>query len=587
MIREERRCGILKKFKLIKNSLIWQFFVLVVILLFVILLDILITNGVIKNIIQKNTENSNEKIMQQINSKTNEYYNSIFNIMTLISYEQTTYNYFTQNSLDRINNYNDLVSILSNTMMVQEDIAGISMYDSKLNIIVNEGKKFDHFQKVENVKGICFSNVFRANSMSESYYIVSYPVYDLKNQNYDKQLGMIVFLMKTNRFSTYLKDSQITKNAHIYLLDTQNTIIAFEGDNKADILQVSKMVSNKDFYVKSIEQKDTGWRIVSIIPKNELSSGMDIVKSAIFITYFITFLSLLLLIYFCYLIILRPLHKVDLFVKRSAEHPLERVKIQGANEISMLADNLNNMLNERDAMSEKLRQSQRIIYETELARKQIQVLAYRNQINPHFLYNTFDCIRAMALYYEVEDIAEITMALSKVFRYAIKGENIVNVQDEVNYIREYAKIINYRFAGKIRVDINMEEEARTKNVIKLILQPIVENSVFHGLEEKMEDGLVKVIITTMQENRLKFVVTDNGCGMEQDKVDQIIYRMKRHSLSKSSEQDSIGLMNIYQRLRLFYGENMSFFIASTLGEGTTVTIIILDQVMTGGNDEHV
>ncbi len=577
----------LKRFWKVRNSLIWQFFVVVSILLFVILLDILITNSVIKSIIQKNTVTSNEKIMQQIDAKTKEFYNSIFNIMTLVSYEQTTYNYFTQDSLDRINNYDDLVSILSNTMMISEDIAGIAMYDHQMNKVVSQGKRFDHFQKVSMVEGILFSDIFRANSSSDSYYTVSYPVYDIKNQNYNKKIGLLVFLMKTNRFSTYLQDARMTLNSHVYLLDTQNAIIAFEGDNKADILAEEKMANSKHTYVKVIKQKDTGWSIVSIIPVKELSDGMDTVKSAIFVTYLITFLSLILLIYFCYLIILRPLHKVDLFVKRSVENPLERVKINGTNEISKLADNLNHMLDERDAMNEKLRHSQRIIYETELTKKQMQVLAYRNQINPHFLYNTFECIRAMALYYDVDDIAEITMALSKVFRYAIKGENIVSVQDEINYIREYAKIINYRFAGKIQIELDVAEEALSRKVIKLILQPIVENSVFHGLEEKLEDGFVRVKVSALEGGKLQFVVSDNGCGMEEDKLEKIMYRMKRHSMTKSAENDSIGLMNIYQRLRLFYGADMALTVKSAPNMGTTVEITVLDNLEKGDEERDV
>lgn len=577
----------LKKNGKIKSSLLWQFITLVIILLFIIIMDILITNGIVKNIMQANTKSSNEKIMQQINAKTKEFYNSICNIMTLISYVQTSYNYFTQDNLSRITNYDDLVSILANTMMIQDDIAGISMYDSKMNKIAGSGKNFEQFKKVNLVKEISFSNIFRANSTSESYYMVSYPVYDLKNQNYDKQIGMIVFLMKTNKFSTYLEDAQITENSQVYLLDTKNAIIACEGNNKADILLEERMKNNKEFYVKIVDQKDTGWRIVSIIPSKELYSGMDIVKSEIFTTYMVTFLTFSLLTYFCYLLILRPLHKVDLFIKRSAEFPFERVKISGTNEIGMLADNLNHMLDERDSMNEKLRQSQRVIYETELAKKQMQVLAYRNQINPHFLYNTFDCIRAMALYYEIDDIAELTMALSKVFRYAVKGENVVMIGEEVNYIKEYAKIINYRFAGKIQIEIDMEEKVQSKSVIKLILQPIVENSVFHGLEQKLENGRVKVKIGAIPDGRLKFVISDNGCGIEKEKIDKILYQMKRYSLSRSSENDSIGLINIYQRLRLFYGDDMDFSIESTVGIGTTVTIIVLDQVGTGGREADV
>ena len=225
-------------------------------------------------------------------------------------------------------------------------------------------------------------------------------------------------------------------------------------------------------------------------------------------------------------------------------------------------------------MSEKLRHAQRDLYETELAKQQMQVLAYRNQINPHFLYNTFECIRAMALYYDADEIAEITMALSRIFRYSIKGNNIVTVEEEMANIREYAKIIFYRFGGRIQVAIEVEEEAKKRNMLKLIIQPVVENSIFHGLEQKLDNGLVTVHARVDENDMLEVEVKDDGCGMEQEQVDQLLYQIKRQSLHRSSQKDSIGLANICHRLGLFYGDKADFTIESSPGKGTRVIIRI-------------
>ena len=126
---------------------------------------------------------------------------------------------------------------------------------------------------------------------------------------------------------------------------------------------------------------------------------MTIVRGSILVIYLFTLGGLVLLLFFCYFIIIRPIRRVDLFVKNNVAYPTRRLTVEGTDEISVLAGNLNHMLDEKDEMSEQLRQSQRILYETELTKQQMQLLAYRNQINPHFLYNTFECIRAMALYY--------------------------------------------------------------------------------------------------------------------------------------------------------------------------------------------
>lgn len=558
----------------IKNSLFRQFFVIVILLLFCMAGSYVLTNRVVKNLIRKNTETSNDKILHQIDAKTSEFHNSLYNILTLLAYEQTAYDYFSQDRLDRLNEYENLISLLSNTMMIQNDIAGITLYDAQKSKLAGVGKDFDVFARIEMVSKLTYSNVFRPNSSSEAYFMVFYPVYDLLNGNYDKQLGMIVFLMKASKFSSYLADSAITENEQLFLVDRNNVVIAGDGDQEFQRLDEDKLESMPEQFIQVVDQKETGWRIVSIIPVRELYSGMSIVRSSILVIYLFTLGGLVLLLCFCYFIVIRPIRRVDLFVKNNVAYPTRRLEVEGTDEISVLAGNLNHMLDEKDDMSEKLRQSQRILYETELAKQQMQVLAYRNQINPHFLYNTFECIRAMALYYDADEIAEITMALSRIFRYSIKGDNVVTVSEEMGNIREYAKIIHYRFGGRIRVDVRMDKEAEDMELIKLILQPIVENSIFHGLEQKLEDGLVTVKAECFREKWLRFTVEDDGCGMEQEAVDRLMYQMKRQSLHRSSSKDSIGLANIYQRLQLFYGACAEFRMNSTPGKGTVVEIII-------------
>ena len=305
-----------------------------------------------------------------------------------------------------------------------------------------------------------------------------------------------------------------------------------------------------------------------------MNSSMDDGKKFVTIAYVLAFALLILLVWFCYKRFVGPLHQVDLFIQKIVDRPEERMEIGREDEIGTVVQSLNHMLDARQKMNQEIQESQRRMYEAEIAKKQLQVLAYRNQINPHFLYNTFECICSMALYYEVDDIAEITMALSKVFRFAVKGENIVSVEEEVSYIREYAKIIDYRFMGKIDVDIEMEDAVKEKRVIKLMLQPLVENAVFHGLEQKLEDGEVNVFIHMHGEDHIMFVVEDNGCGIEPARL----VWMRDNLDSRPTGQKGIGVANIYQRLKLFYGDDVVFQIESRLGEGTRITIIIPDEL---------
>ncbi|MBO5371250.1 MAG: sensor histidine kinase [Lachnospiraceae bacterium] len=316
-----------------------------------------------------------------------------------------------------------------------------------------------------------------------------------------------------------------------------------------------------------------GWKVISRIRKSgiksEAESNIQMINSA----YMIAIVLIIIMVGFCYFRILYRIHKIERFINQSVSEPTLRMEETKKDELGIVVASLNQMLDEKERMSLEILKSQTKMYEIELDKRQVQILAYRNQINPHFLYNTFDCIRSMALYHDVDDIAEITMALSKVFRFAVKAENIVTVKDELNYIQEYAKIIDYRFMGKIKVIIEAEEDVLKKEVIKLMLQPLVENAVFHGLEQKVEGGEVLVSVERQGDKHLRFVVEDNGCGIEPAKVVWL-----RSSLDTNLNRKGIGIANIYQRLKLFYEEDVSFEITSKLGEGTKIAIIIPSRV---------
>ena len=266
---------------------------------------------------------------------------------------------------------------------------------------------------------------------------------------------------------------------------------------------------------------------------------------------------------------------ISAFIRKINQNPDSRLSLDRPDEIGTVAKSLNQMLDEKQKMQLEIEQVKYLAYETELSKKQAEILAYRSQINPHFLYNTFECIRDMALFYDVDDIAELTMALSNVFRFAVKGTDMVTVENELDHIREYAKIVNYRFMGKICIEIEAENSILNCSVLKLLLQPLVENAVFHGLEQKIENGTVWVRVFSSDDQKLCFVVEDDGCGIEPEHLKQITA-----SLETEKNTTKIGVFNIYQRLKLHYDKQFSFDIKSISGKGTCITIMIPQKMMT-------
>ena len=561
--------------KRLKDSLWLQLIAFTALIMFFLLAAYAVTDSYSGKILRDRTIDLNDKILLQVEGKMEDFHDTLNHVATSMAYAPTTYDYFTMDPVARVMVSEDLSEIFSNTVLLESDIAGIYLYDTSLNQIAAMGKAADNPDFVQSLKKqMEFGDIFYLNQAEVPFYTFYFPVYDLINRQYGIQTGMCVMMMRTDNLSGLLEDSQATENTQVFLLDGNNQIIASRGNNGLEELDRSMMRSTDEFYVKVRSVRMDGWKVVSRIPESEMNSSMDDGKKFVTIAYVLAFALLILLVWFCYKRFVGPLHQVDLFIQKIVDRPEERMEIGREDEIGTVVQSLNHMLDARQKMNQEIQESQRRMYEAEIAKKQLQVLAYRNQINPHFLYNTFECICSMALYYEVDDIAEITMALSKVFRFAVKGENIVSVEEEVSYIREYAKIIDYRFMGKIDVDIEMEDAVKEKRVIKLMLQPLVENAVFHGLEQKLEDGEVNVSIHMHGEDHIMFVVEDNGCGIEPARL----VWMRDNLDSRPTGQKGIGVANIYQRLKLFYGDDVVFQIESRLGEGTRITIIIPDEL---------
>ena len=241
-------------------------------------------------------------------------------------------------------------------------------------------------------------------------------------------------------------------------------------------------------------------------------------------------------------------------------------------DIGVVASSLDKMLDENQKMIEELKAGKITLYETRLARQKMEILAYRNQINPHFLYNTLSCMRDMALIHDEDDIADMAMALSDIFRYAVKGSNIVTFRNEVQYMEKYASIINYRFGGKITIVTDISDEVLDKPAIRFLLQPLVENSVFHGLEESLDPGTVSTKVS-MSGDRIEIVVEDNGVGMDEDTLEAV-----REMIDNPGDSASIGLSNIVQRLRLFYDDDYQITVDSEEGKGTRIVISLPDHI---------
>lgn len=560
--------------KHVGKGLARQLFAFVIIILCSLILAFILTTAYVKRSVRNNITEMNQTILEQTNGKIEDFYETMNHIAAALVYSPVTTSYYDQNNRERVLSTDEISATFSNTVLLENNIAGIYLFDMEKNQIASFGanENIGRFSSSIRNQMEC-SNQFYLDSSQEGYYLIYYPVYNLDTLVYGKQNGMAVFLMKSREFDNMLKNSQATKNTEIYLLDGNNAVVTSCGGKAEYALSKDQQTDSRDYFVKVKNVVIPGWKLVSRIPKSEMYTSAEDGRSPLIIAYLFSGVLILILAWFCYRNFLVRMHRVDQFITGVINRPEHRMKEERMDEIGSIVHNLNQMLDDKETMNREVQKSQQRVYEMELSRKQLQIQAYQNQINPHFLYNTFDCIRGMALYKGEEEIAQITMALSKVFRFAVKGDNIVTVKEEMDYIREYATIIDYRFMGKIEVDYDIDEDLYQHHVIKLMLQPIVENAVFHGLEQKVDGGTVEVSVQKWGDDRMRICVEDDGCGMSKERLEEI-----RSNLDKKMNTRGIGMSNIYQRLLLFYGEDIYFDIDSKEGKGTKVTIIIPEEI---------
>lgn len=216
------------------------------------------------------------------------------------------------------------------------------------------------------------------------------------------------------------------------------------------------------------------------------------------------------------------------------------------------------------------------VYKAELHEREAKLSALQAQINPHFLYNTLETINSIAAVEGVPKVSEIARALSDMFRYSTRAGGIkVLVADEIRHIRNYLDIVSVRFEDKLSVRLDIPESLQIYKMIKLVFQPIVENAVFHGIETKRGKGLLE-IEACKQQSDLLFVIRDDGMGMTEQQLAAIRRRLSDPSSSGQHDGESgkVGIKNVHDRIRFYYGDAYGISIDSVQGEGTQVTIRI-------------
>lgn len=332
-----------------------------------------------------------------------------------------------------------------------------------------------------------------------------------------------------------------------------------------------------DYLIYVTPASDMGYYIISAIDKRELQG--DVLRTTVAIT-IVIIASLLLLAVFMYILLrnmVSPLNQLSCYIEEIKQKPLNKKRkpllLDGCSEIRTLNTSFHELIEEQEKLTRQLYNTTVSLYETELGKKQAELDFLRSQINPHFLYNTLESIKDIALEKQVPEIAGISDALGKLFRYNVKGESIVPLSRELEITMAYLEIQESRFPGKLETICSIREETLSVPVMKFLLQPLVENAVFHGIEPASRKGTL-FIGARFHNDRLLITIQDDGIGIPGDTLAQLQERLADLGIINTYTEQHVGILNVAHRILLNYGPGYGLTLDSTQGEGTHILLAL-------------
>ena len=318
----------------------------------------------------------------------------------------------------------------------------------------------------------------------------------------------------------------------------------------------------------------TGWKLVGVTPSAAL--GIDGIKFRFFVLFVADLFLFLLAMINAFISdkISNPIKRLDGSVREIESGNLDvEIVPSGSYEVEHLGKSIKNMLGRIKVLMSDL------VAEHNAKRKS-EFDTLQSQINPHFLYNTLDIIVWMIENENSDKAVNIVTALAKFFRISLsKGKNIITVKDEVEHVRNYLMIQNMRFKNRFEYSIDVDEKVLSYSSLKLMLQPLVENAIYHGMEFMDGDGEIDVKVFK-EDDSLYFTITDNGLGMSEDMVETLLNK----DFVPSKKGSGIGVKNVNERIKLYFGSEYGLKVESEPDEGTKITIH-LPAVVYGENDE--
>lgn len=399
----------------------------------------------------------------------------------------------------------------------------------------------------------------------------------IRDSNYKHNIGVLFINISSNLFTDLIGQYTLSNSSSIYVLDNNNILI-YQSNNKADrdIEKYLNVIGNNGSADDSFFESKNGnelivysvspeydWKVIGVISVSELTKDNSKIISITVLSFMISLIVTSIIWYKVSSSILKPVKTLTKTVKKVRDGDLtSRCQVANKDEIGELSQSFNYMIQQINVLMDEK------IYEQNMI-KDAEYKALQAQINPHFMYNTLNSIRWMAILSKADNIKQMIDVLNRLLRSTTKTtDKFISIEEEINMLKDYYYIQKHSYSCKFEVVWDIDESALKYKCVKFILQPLFENAIFYGIVPK--DGIGTIIVKVKKnDDHIEMSVKDDGAGMSQELIKQILSQQKQ-----KKGFTGIGIRNVDKRLKITYGDTYGLKIESVLGQYTKLSIII-------------
>lgn len=511
----------------------------------------------------------------------------IMNVITINSEIQRVLNDTNIDDYSYKKNIRDVNSVISAITQNKTYITSFVLYSSehdipkqlykRSNTYLTIQKRNQIFKKLKEADSIVWWNnrTLTDFSFNSSSMVIGRVLRNIEN-NYEPS-GFILLEIEKSTFFEGLSFLSSSSDSNFFVIDSENQLVHYlKKDESSKIVQQTNLlksvsennpgeigsteVDGEHYIISSEWIENLPWKFVYLIQASKFYSDASFIQT---VTVGVLFIVFLIGCFFAYIFskaITSPLNHLAKVIKGNKDSEEELQNFNPDDEVGQIGVQFIKMLRENKKLNNQ-------VIQAIVKRKEAEISALQAQINPHFLYNTLDSINWLALTQKQYQISEMISSLGNFFRLSLnKGKDTISIKNELDHVMAYIQVQKIRYRDKLEVLVEVDEEIYPYYIPKLLLQPVVENALYHGIQVNSDKGTI-MITGKFFENGICFQLTDDGRGMKKEQVEKL-----NRSLNGENLIQLYGLKNVHNRLKLQFGSSYGVYISSEFGKYTTVSI---------------